>query len=741
MKKRIFLIVASILCAVVSFSQIVYTIAISLKDTTTTPNNGSNVNVNLGNTEYGDPVDVSLGYLLGDIVDDEILNTCYSQVGSSVILTYDQNLKAFVATKVGVESYNIVSGGKLYHYTVEVLDAGNGTKENPFVIVNAEDFVELVARNNNPNVYYSQKADLDLSEYGSWVPVGTMSAPFAANYNGNGYAIKNMSIVINESNIADYISVSGSSNVYLVGFFGCINGQTKVTTIENVNIENAFIDSTAIDNSTAIRSRYNFLHAYTGVLAGMALNCEIVGNGNSVVESTVNSSMSNNDSDAANGAVTGMVGLAMYSTISGYDVNIVVKSNGLGFVDSNLVGYGHRIAGVVGTLYDSVIKECNVDANVDTTNRLDTIVAGVAYFVDGDSKIENVNVKSFVVNVTRVLFSDSILVRISGVADQLGETCEVNNSHILYANVEAVGTGQIAGLVNINHGKIVNSSVQTDNSQFHEPGLKGTISAGLVYINNGRIEFNEYFNKLYAVDVALRAQIYAGGFVVYNFGDIIGDLDLTEMKAQIYWLPLNGSYFLKSGESIDSKYMLAGIACVNAGGSIMNFTTIVKMYDAVNAAGAVGFAGDYVHPMSGKTYSGGLLKNLYVNSTVRTLANFEGKTYSEKTNVVAGLIGFVNGSGTVRLDDVCGHMDVNYKSEINPNGRYSLKCYGSIVGVLNGKVAVSVTANSNKNFFIDSVYSNNGSKSSLVKSQVGNTKSGNITIPTGYLVITDIELV
>ena len=121
MKKRIFLIVASILCAVVSFSQIVYTIAISLKNTTPTPNNGSNVNVNLGNTEYGDPVDVSLGYLLGDIVDDEILNTCYSQVGSSAILTYDQNLKVFVATKVGVESYNIVSGGKLYHYTVEYI--------------------------------------------------------------------------------------------------------------------------------------------------------------------------------------------------------------------------------------------------------------------------------------------------------------------------------------------------------------------------------------------------------------------------------------------------------------------------------------------------------------------------------------------------------------------------------------------------------------------------------------------
>ena len=74
MKKRIFLIIASILCAVVSFSQIVYTIVDSLKNTTTTPNNGNNVNVNLGNTEYGDPVDVSLGYLLGDIVDDEILS-------------------------------------------------------------------------------------------------------------------------------------------------------------------------------------------------------------------------------------------------------------------------------------------------------------------------------------------------------------------------------------------------------------------------------------------------------------------------------------------------------------------------------------------------------------------------------------------------------------------------------------------------------------------------------------------
>lgn len=742
MKKRLFLIVSSIVCAVVSLSQVIYTIVASNKNIANRPNNDTNVNVNIGGTEY-ESVDVSRDYLLGDIVDDELLNACHSQINSS-ILTYDQNKNAFVASKVGVENYQIISGKYLYNYTVEVWEKGDGSQSNPYVIVSADDFVELVKTNNGSDVYYSQKADLDLSDYSSWVPVGNKNVPFASNYDGNGYAIKNMRIVIDETNINDYVSVvvannGQAMNVFSVGFFGCVDGLYDGTIIQNINIENAIVDTTAIDGSSAVRAKYNFAHAYVGILAGMTSNCEILGNDKSVINSTINSSMSNNYPDYAYGAVAGMVGMAVNTKISGYDVNVNVESTGIGFVGDNSVAGGHKVAGVVGALSNSTIKDCNVNAEVETRNYPNTRIAGVAYYVVNSSVIENVNVETFKVNVTRVLYSESLLVRISGVADQLFDNCKIDNSHVLYANVEAVGTGQVAGLVNINYGTIVNSSVQTDNSQLHEPGLKGTCVAGLVDTNNGTIEYNENFNKLYAVDVALRAQTYAAGLVLYNYGNVIGETNLTELKAQIYWLPLNGAYFEE--ELIDTKYMLAGLACVNAGGTIKNFTTIVKMYDAVNAAGAVGYAGDYTNPLTGKVHSGGTLENLYVNSTVRTLARFEGKTYSEKTNVVSGLIGFVNGSTTVKLVDVCGHMDVNYKAEINPTGEYSLDYYGSVVGVLNGNITVSVSNSSNKNFFIDSVYSNNGSKSQYVKTQVGYKKSGNMIFVGSYSVVTDIELI
>ncbi len=72
-----------------------------------------------------------------------------------------------------------------------VTQQGDGTEENPYGIWTEE---QLYNVRNNLEAYYIVMADLDLSEYDSWTPIGTESKPFAGNFNGNGHTIENMTI-------------------------------------------------------------------------------------------------------------------------------------------------------------------------------------------------------------------------------------------------------------------------------------------------------------------------------------------------------------------------------------------------------------------------------------------------------------------------------------------------------------------------------------------------------------------
>lgn len=65
-------------------------------------------------------------------------------------------------------------------------------------------------------------ADLDLSNYTNWQPIGNSSAPFSGQFDGNGFIIKNLTI--------------SRPNELYQGLFGYISSTGVIT---NLTLENA----------------------------------------------------------------------------------------------------------------------------------------------------------------------------------------------------------------------------------------------------------------------------------------------------------------------------------------------------------------------------------------------------------------------------------------------------------------------------------------------------------------------
>lgn len=98
--------------------------------------------------------------------------------------------------------------------------AGWGTAESPYLITKKDDLAllrdQVLAYANTEGLYFRQTADIELSATENWVPIGTSGIPFAGQYDGGGYSVKNLYISTDES---------------FQGLFGFITG-----TVENLDV-------------------------------------------------------------------------------------------------------------------------------------------------------------------------------------------------------------------------------------------------------------------------------------------------------------------------------------------------------------------------------------------------------------------------------------------------------------------------------------------------------------------------
>lgn len=238
---------------------------------------------------------------------------------------------------------------------------GNGTKDNPYQIATPE---QLNAVRYDLTAYYEQVADIDMSDWGNWEPIGKAiplysttgsSANFEENlfsgsYNGNDYIINNLKIT--DDSISPHYDCYGL-------FAGAEN-----STLSNIRLQNLLID---IDKSTTDyvtiyeTERKNYSVTVGGIVGKACDNNDSV----SIINCDVTGSISiYNCCDVYVGGISGSCNI-VNKCLNKANINVVANKKAR-FPDSEDSINNHiRVGGIVGgSAYGPLIEECCNTGNI-----------------------------------------------------------------------------------------------------------------------------------------------------------------------------------------------------------------------------------------------------------------------------------------------------------------------------------------------------------------------------------------
>lgn len=147
---------------------------------------------------------------------------------------------------------------------------GSGTLEDPYLIQTAE---QLNTVRKGPKHHYKLIADIDLSGWGNWVPIGGTDSygfmgggwnkadkgahSFMGSFDGNGHVISGMQIVINEE--TPFLTEDGNMRAY--GLFANLATNLAEYKIKNLGVVNFNIDV----NYTRVKKE---LYLYAAAICG-----------------------------------------------------------------------------------------------------------------------------------------------------------------------------------------------------------------------------------------------------------------------------------------------------------------------------------------------------------------------------------------------------------------------------------------------------------------------------------------
>lgn len=195
--------------------------------------------------------------------------------------------------------------------------AGAGTQSNPYLIATA-DQLDQVRDHLENGTYFQLAADIDLSGYANWEPIGNDSDYFYGNMDGNGYTITNLNI-------------NGSGYSYK-GLFGYVGNTGRLT---NVKLNDASVTG------------FMFVGILVGLNTGIISYSEASGTvngyyyGGGLVGSNQFGTINNSYASATvsgNYYIGGLVGYGFVSTISNSYATGAV--NGYSYI-GGLVGYSY----------------------------------------------------------------------------------------------------------------------------------------------------------------------------------------------------------------------------------------------------------------------------------------------------------------------------------------------------------------------------------------------------------------
>lgn len=158
---------------------------------------------------------------------------------------------------------------------------GAGTSSNPYQISTAEQLAQLATWVNDGNTayndkYYIQTANLDLSAYENWTPIGLNSTSyyFRGTYDGNGLGIYNLTIANTDGSIGNRIGLFGAVYLAKLKNISVMSGSLSIYNGHIGGIVGSLYHSSISGcyNNATVTSTSALAHAYCGGVVGYAYN-------------------------------------------------------------------------------------------------------------------------------------------------------------------------------------------------------------------------------------------------------------------------------------------------------------------------------------------------------------------------------------------------------------------------------------------------------------------------------------
>jgi len=317
---------------------------------------------------------IKLGGLIGGGASEEVANSYWTPETTEMLISSggEMNLISLMTKKNGYKNWNFeniwtIQENSTIAYlkdlkapdTVNVtpdaaFDSGDGTEENPYIIKTTEQ-LRMVGYILDKS--YKLGADIDLSTYANWTPIGSSEYKFTGIFDGDGYEINGLTIL------------SGDS---YKGLFGYNEGTIKNVKLTNIDIQGGNYSGAIVGHNSGTIENINVLEgniegidyvgAIVGYSSGKISNCssEIDVQGNNYVGGVVGYIVDNALTNCY--SVGSVVGNNYVGGLVGYSTAVIEKC----YSTSNVLGTYSYIGGLIGKTTADV-NNCFATGNVTSS--------------------------------------------------------------------------------------------------------------------------------------------------------------------------------------------------------------------------------------------------------------------------------------------------------------------------------------------------------------------------------------
>ena len=571
-----------------------------------------------------------------------------------------------VANLPGEVVATTTKGNDTYNYYITVVAKGEGTIEDPRVLVSEEHLKEMATDDDNSMVYALYN---DIEIHGVWEPIQNFNGTLTS-VGDEVYTISGVRIYVDAAKAE---TMKNESRVN-VGFFGTLSTGAVV---KNVNFENVTMEvATDIEANTTT----NILSV--GALAGYAngANIENVSISSNIAAHATprNGAAALNDNLAGVGGFVGAVNGCTFTNVQA-DVTFNVKGGALNekepsdtaYADTAYVVYG-GIFGISQISTESEVIGATTTIRVNNADEKAYAVSGIAGVAEANTSIKDCVVKNIQLVVTMTdpdkEVSSEFARDISGVVG-VAKNANIGNCHVENVNVQ--GIVNFAGIMQSNAGSSV------ENCSFAGTVTGAWYAFGYIGYNGGTVTITDAFAKPYMVNATLSAYNAVAG-LSYQ----VGYIDTTGDHAGVY-------------TSTAKTH-----AVVNANLTMLrpNYATTYARYLRLFDLSSAGLS---VNVVAGSTISnidvqGTITSTCSVGGAVAVLNNGTLEHVNVNINIITGRDTYIVGGAVARLLDKGTLNDVKVNASLNEGKTETDIVAGTYVGGLIGNIGLTSANESNE---------------------------------------------